>query len=150
MTAVREGSDVTVSAVRVDSKMSLHIEESARAGLLILTLTGQITFGEADDIRQKLSELAAAGHVKIVLDLKDVFYIDSTGLGALVGGYVTLQNKKSTVKLVNPNKRNLELLLLMTQLHTVFEVFDQLDDAVTSFFPERQSRRFDFLTLRRK
>ncbi len=129
--------------------MSLHIEESTREDVLILTLTGQITFGEADDIRRKISELAVAGHLKVVLDLKDVFYIDSTGLGALVGGYVTLQNKKGTVKLVNPNKRNLELLL-MTQLHTVFEVFDQLDDAVNSFFPERQSKRFDFLTLRRK
>jgi len=129
--------------------MSLHIEESTREDVLILTLTGQITFGEADDIRQKISELAAAGHLKLVLGLRDVFYIDSTGLGALVGGYVTLQNKKGTVKLVNPNKRNLELLL-MTQLHTVFEVFDQLDDAINSFFPERQSKRFDFLTLRRK
>jgi len=149
VTAAREGSDATVSAVPLGSNMSLHIEESTREDVLILTLTGQITFGEADDIRQKISELAAASHLKIVLDLKDVFYIDSTGLGALVGGYVTLQNKKGTVKLVNPNKRNLELLL-MTQLHTVFEVFDQLDDAINSFFPERQSKRFDFLTLRRK
>ena len=149
MTAAREGSDATVSAVPLGSNMSLHIEESTREDVLILTLTGQITFGEADDIRQKISELAAAGHLKLVLGLRDVFYIDSTGLGALVGGYVTLQNKKGTVKLVNPNKRNLELLL-MTQLHTVFEVFDQLDDAVNSFFPERQSKRFDFLTLRRK
>ena len=149
MTAAREGSDATVSAVPLGSNMSLHIEESTREDVLILTLTGQITFGEADDIRQKISELAAAGHLKLVLGLRDVFYIDSTGLGALVGGYVTLQNKKGTVKLVNPNKRNLELLL-MTQLHTVFEVFDQLDDAINSFFPERQSKRFDFLTLRRK
>jgi len=53
--------------------MSLHIEESTREDVLILTLTGQITFGEADDIRQKISELAAASHLKIVLDLKDVF-----------------------------------------------------------------------------
>jgi anti-anti-sigma factor len=129
--------------------MSLHIEETTREDVLILTLTGQIAFAEADGIRQKISELAAAGHLKIVLDLKDVFYIDSTGLGALVGGYVTLQNKKGTVKLVNPNKRNAELLL-MTQLHTVFEVFDHLDDAINSFFLERPSKRFDFLTLSRK
>jgi len=129
--------------------MSLHIEESTREDVLILTLTGQITFGDADGIRRKVSELAAAGHLKIVLDLKDVFYIDSTGLGALVGGYATLQKRKGAVKLVNPNKRNLELLLV-TQLHTVLEVFDQLDDAVNSFFPERQNKRFDFSSLSRK
>src|SRR5580700_1878100 len=129
--------------------MSLHIEESTREDVLILTLKGQITFDDADGIRQKISGLAAAGHLRIVLDLKNVFYIDSTGLGALVGGYATLQRKKGAVKLVNPNKRNLELLLV-TQLHSVFEVFDQLDDAVNSFFPERQSKRFDFLTLSRK
>jgi anti-sigma B factor antagonist len=126
--------------------MSLYIEESTREGVLILTLKGQITFGDAHGVHQKISELAAAGHLKIVLDLKEVLYIDSTGLGALVGGYATVQKKNGAVKLVNPNKRNLELLL-MTQLHTVFEVFDQLDNAVNSFFPDRQSKRFDFLTL---
>lgn len=129
--------------------MSLHIEESTSEEISILTLRGQLTFGDADGIREKILAVAAGGHSRIVIDLTNVFYIDSTGLGALVNGYMSLQKRKGTFKLVNPNKRNLELLLA-TQLYTVFEVFDRVEDAVNSFFPNRESKRFDFLNFAKK
>lgn len=114
-----------------------------------MTLRGQLTFGDADGIREKLLALAATGHLKIVLDLTDVFYIDSTGLGVLVGCYASLQKRKGALKLVNPNRRNLELLLA-TQLHTVFEVFNRVEDAVNSFFPQRESKVLHFLSFAKK
>jgi anti-sigma B factor antagonist len=94
---------------------------------------GKSPFSEADTVRERIRALAAAGRLKVVLDLTHVHYIDSTGLGALVSGYTSLQMHGGTVKLVNPSKRNLELLLV-TQLHTAFEVFNAVQDAVESFF----------------
>jgi anti-sigma B factor antagonist len=129
--------------------MSLAIEESTREDIVILTLRGQLTFRDSDDIYEKIQALGAAGHLKVILDLTHVFYIDSTGLGAMVGGYTSLTKKGGTLKLVNPNKRNLELLLV-TQLHTLFEVFNEVQDAVDSFFPQRKGEAFRHLQLDQK
>ena len=73
-------------------------------------------------------------------------YIDSTGLGILVICFTSLKKLGGALKLVNPNKRNVELLLL-TKLHTVFEVFVEVQDAVNSFFPDRQIKHFDILNF---
>jgi len=122
------------------------MEDSVREDILILTLNGQLTFDDAESTREKILSFADAGHLKVVVDLSHVFYIDSTGLGALVGCYVSLQKRGGALKLVNPNKRNLELLLV-TQLHSVFEVFNEVQDAVNSFFPQRENKRLDFLSF---
>jgi anti-sigma B factor antagonist len=126
--------------------MSLDIQESNREEVVILALTGQITFSEADAVRERIRALAATSRLKMVLDLTHVHYIDSTGLGALVTGYTSLRSQGGTLKLVNPSKRNLELLLV-TQLHTVFEVFNAVQDAVDSFFPQRKAKHFDVFRL---
>jgi anti-sigma B factor antagonist len=126
--------------------MSLDIQESTREGIVILTLKGRLTVGESSAVREKIQALAAAGNLKAVLDLTHVEYIDSTGLGAMVICYTSLKKQGGALKLVNPNKRNVELLLL-TQLHTVFEVFNEVQDAVNSFFPERQIKHFDILSF---
>ncbi len=128
---------------------SLDIQESNREDVAILALTGQVTFSEADAVRERIRALAEAGRLRVVLDLTHVHYIDSTGLGALVSGYTSLQTQGGTVKLVNPSKRNLELLLV-TQLHTVFEVFNEVQDAVDSFFPQRERKHFDIFGLIKK
>jgi anti-sigma B factor antagonist len=78
--------------------------------------------------------------------LSTLDYIDSTGLGNLVIYYTTLKKHGGALKLVNLNKRNVELLLL-TKLHTVFEVFSDVKDAVNSFFPDRVIQRFDVLSF---
>lgn len=124
--------------------MSLDINESSREGIVILSLKGRLTVGEASSIREKCSELTAAGQVNVVLNLEHVEYIDSTGLGAMVICFTSLKKAGGALKLVNPNKRNVELLLL-TKLHTIFEVFADEQDAVNSFFPDREIRHFDIL-----
>lgn len=126
--------------------MSLDIRESTREGIAILSLKGRLTVGEASAVREKVSEVAAAGNINVLLNLENVEYIDSTGLGALVICYTSLKKAGGALKLVNPNKRNVELLLL-TKLHTIFEVFADEQDAVNSFFPDREIRHFDILNF---
>jgi anti-anti-sigma factor len=124
--------------------MSLDIHESSREGVDILSLRGRLTVGEASAVREKVSAVAAAGNVNVLLNLEHVEYIDSTGLGAMVICFTSLKRAGGALKLVNPNKRNVELLLL-TKLHTIFEVFADEQDAVNSFFPDREIRHFDIL-----
>jgi anti-sigma B factor antagonist len=126
--------------------MSLEIRESSREGVAILTLKGRLTVGETTALRKKVDAAAAQGAPRVVLDLSQLDYIDSTGLGGMVICYTALKKQGGGMKLVNLNKRNLELLLL-TKLHTVFEVFPDVQDAVNSFFPGREIRRFDILSF---
>ena len=126
--------------------MSFEIRQSEREGVVILTLKGRLTVGEASTVREKVTELVAAGSLNVILNLEHVDYIDSTGLGSMVICYTTLKKAGGALKLVNPNKRNVELLLL-TKLHTIFEVFSDDQDGVNSFFPDRQIKHFDILSF---
>jgi anti-sigma B factor antagonist len=126
--------------------MALDIAESVREDVVILTLKGRLTLGESNLVREKIAALSATGKHNVVVDLGGVDYIDSTGLGILVICFTSLKKQGGALKLVNPNKRNVELLLL-TKLHTVFEVFNEDQDAVNSFFPDRQIKHFDILSF---
>jgi anti-sigma B factor antagonist len=126
--------------------MSLEISESIREGVVILALKGRLTSGESTALREKVDQAIAAGHLNVIFDLTHVDYVDSTGLGGLVICYTTLKKQGGALKLVNPNKRNVELLAL-TKLHTIFEVFIEVQDAVNSFFPDREIKRFDILSF---
>jgi anti-sigma B factor antagonist len=126
--------------------MSLDIRETTREGVDILSLKGRLTVGEASAVREKVNAVIATGTVKVLLNLQNVEYIDSTGLGALVICFTSLKKAGGALKLVNPNKRNVELLLL-TKLHTIFEVFADEQDAVNSFFPDREIKHFDILSF---
>ena len=126
--------------------MSLEIRETEREGVTILALKGRLTVGEASSVREKVNELIPLGHTNVILDLGNVDYIDSTGLGSMVICYTTIKKAGGTLKLLNLNKRNIELLLL-TKLHTIFEVFSDEQDAVNSFFPDREIKRFDILSF---
>ncbi|MBZ5677486.1 MAG: STAS domain-containing protein [Acidobacteriia bacterium] len=126
--------------------MPLDIAESVREDVVILTLKGRLTLGESNIVRERIAQLSAAGKHNVVVDLGGVEYIDSTGLGILVICFTSLKKQGGALKLVNPNKRNVELLLL-TKLHTVFEVFTEVQDAVNSFFPDRQIKHFDILSF---
>jgi anti-sigma B factor antagonist len=126
--------------------MSLDIRESSREGVDILSLKGRLTVGEASSVREKITAVIATGTVNVLLNLQNVEYIDSTGLGALVICFTSLKKAGGALKLVNPNKRNVELLLL-TKLHTIFEVFNDEQDGVNSFFPDREIKHFDILSF---
>jgi anti-sigma B factor antagonist len=126
--------------------MSLDIQIREREGIAILDLEGRLTLGEASDLRERVREICSAGRKNIILNLANVEYIDSTGLGAMVISFTTLQKTGGTLKLLNLSDRNVELLVL-TKLYTVFEVFRDEQDAVNSFFPNREIRRFDILSF---
>jgi len=99
----------------------------------VLDASGRITLGEgASAFRDKLRELASNGHKKILLNLGDVSYIDSSGIGELVSGFTTVTNLGGQLKLVGLSKRVKDLLQI-TKLYTVFEVFDDEAEAVRSF-----------------
>jgi len=123
--------------------MSLEIKQREREGILILDLKGRITVGEeAGVLRAEFGTLTSPANV--ILNLQQIDYIDSTGLGALVLGYTSLRKRCGRLILENLSRRNIELLLF-TKLTTVFEIFNDEQDAVNSFFPDREIRRFDIL-----
>ncbi|MCC6862300.1 MAG: STAS domain-containing protein [Bryobacterales bacterium] len=130
--------------------MSLEIHTREREGVVLADLKGRITAGEeASRLRELLRGLVAGGGRNVVLNLAEVDYIDSTGLGALVMCHNSTAKAGGTLKLVNLNQRTIELLV-MTKLAVVFETFDDEQDAVNSFFPEREIRRFDILDFVRR
>ncbi|MFN3326956.1 MAG: STAS domain-containing protein [Bryobacteraceae bacterium] len=127
--------------------MSLVIEQREKEGIAIYDLTGRLTVGEEVTLlRERLTAAAAAGQNRAILNLEGVEYIDSTGLGSLVICYTAMKKAGGALKLLNLNKRNVELLIL-TKLTTVFEVFRDEQDAVNSFFPNREIQKFDILSF---
>lgn len=99
----------------------------------MIDLSGRITLGEAaGELRETLKDLLAKGQQNILLNLNDVSYIDSSGLGELVGGFASVSNRKGVLKLLNLRERVLELMQI-TKLLSVFESFTDETQAVRSF-----------------
>ena len=129
--------------------MATHLEISRRIqeGVVILDLKGRLVLGEASNsVRDRTTAEAAEGNNKIILNLEQIDHIDSTGLGSMVICFTSLQRGGGALKLLKLNRRNLELLLL-TKLSTVFEIFNEEQDAINSFFPDRSIKRFDILSF---
>jgi anti-sigma B factor antagonist len=99
----------------------------------VIDAAGRITLGEgASTFRDTVRTLAASGNKKMLLNLGEVSYIDSSGIGEMVSGFTTIANQGGAVKLLNLTKRVKDLLQI-TKLYTVFEVFDDEATAVRSF-----------------
>jgi anti-sigma B factor antagonist len=127
--------------------MALEIHRKEREGVTILDMKGRITVGpEATALREAVAAAVADGVRQLVLNLAQVDFIDSTGLGAVVMCSTTMRKAGGAVKLLNLNRRNIELLV-MTKLATVFETFTDEQDAVNSFFPDRKLNQFDILSF---
>src|ERR1700728_772459 len=127
--------------------MSIDIQQREHEGIAILDLKGRITMGqEAGELREKVSMLTSAGSINIIVNLGHVDYIDSTGLGAMVMCSTTVRRAGGNLKLENLNRRNIELLV-MTKLATVFDLFTDEQDAVNSFYPDREIKKFDILNF---
>lgn len=127
--------------------MHLEILTREREGIAILDCKGRITAGaEVGSFRAAFDALVAQRNPKMLLNMLHVDYIDSTGLGALVMCSTHSRNAGGVAKLVHLNRRNLELLVL-TKIDTIFEVFDDETEAVNSFFPGREIKRFDILSF---
>jgi anti-sigma B factor antagonist len=103
------------------------------SGVAVIDFSGRITLGEGSKLlREMIKEQTARGQKKILLNLADVDYIDSAGIGELVSGYTTVQNANGEMKLLNLTKRVRDLLQI-TRLYTVFDVQDEEWTAIHSF-----------------
>jgi anti-sigma B factor antagonist len=111
----------------------MRIDERAVDGVTILDLHGKMLIGEGDELlREKINQLVENGTQKIVLNLAEVPYVDSAGLGEIVRCFTTVSRKNGKLKLLHLTKR-IQDLLSITKLITVFETYDSEQDAVKSF-----------------
>jgi len=111
----------------------LNIQQRQAGDVTILDLSGKITIGEGSvQLRESVRKLLEDGKKKILLNLGDVSYVDSSGIGELVSSYTTTNNNGGQLKLLNLTKK-IQDLLMITKLLTVFETFDNEADAVASF-----------------
>jgi anti-sigma B factor antagonist len=101
--------------------------------IVVVDFSGKITLGEASSLlRTTIQGLVSRGHRKLLLNLEDVDYIDSSGIGELVSAYTTVRNASGELKLLNLTKRVHDLLQI-TRLFTVFDVQSDEDKALRSF-----------------
>jgi len=99
----------------------------------VIDANGRITLGEgASTFRDTIRDLAVKGDKKLLVNLSDVSYIDSSGIGEMVSGFTTVTNHGGVLKLLGLTKRVKDLLQI-TKLYTVFEVFEDEATAVRSF-----------------
>lgn len=111
----------------------MKFEVVEKGDVTLLNIGGRITLGSGDvKMRDKLVEQLDKGRKKIVLDLGEVSFIDSAGLGELVAAYTSARRHGAQVKLANLTKK-IDDLLDITRLSSVFETFDSADEAVKSF-----------------
>lgn len=111
----------------------MKMTESTSGNITILELSGKIMGGpDAALLNDKLHELIEAGKTKVVADLEKVNWMNSSGLGILIGGLTTMRNNGGDLKLANITDR-IQSLLMITKLLTVFETFESIDKAVDSF-----------------
>ncbi len=113
--------------------MPLKMTERTVDGVSVLDLEGRIVLGEESSaLRERVKNLLGQDHKKIVLNMGNVSYIDSAGLGALVASYTSAKNQGAILKLVNLGGKFREVLQV-TKLLTVFEVYDSEQAAISSF-----------------
>ena len=113
--------------------MSVKISTRQVGDVTVVDAAGRITLGEgAITFRDTIRDLAGKGNQKILLNLSEISYIDSSGIGELVSGFTTVRNQKGALKLMGLTKR-VQDLLQITKLYTVFDVFEDEGVAVRSF-----------------
>ena len=113
--------------------MNLKINTRQVDGVNIVDCSGRITLGDGSVVlRDQIKDLLAKGQKKILLNLGDVNYIDSSGIGELVSAYTTVRNQGGELKLLNLTKKVHDLLQI-TKLYTVFDVKDDETAAVKAF-----------------
>ena len=113
--------------------MTMTIASRQVGGVAVLDLSGKITLGEGSvQIRDAIRGLIGKGQKSILLNLGNVNYIDSSGLGELVSAYTTAKNQGAALKLLKLTKKVHDLLQL-TKLYTVFDIYDDEASAIASF-----------------
>ena len=113
--------------------MSVKLTTRQVGEVAVVDVAGRITLGEGSSVlRDAMRDLVSKGQKKILLNLGEVSYIDSSGIGELVSGFTTVTNSGGALKLLNLNKRVKDLLQI-TKLYTVFDVHEDEAGAIRSF-----------------
>ena len=113
--------------------MSVKLSTRQVGDVSVVDVAGRITLGEGSSaLRDALRDMVSKDHKKILLNLGDVSYIDSSGIGELVSAFTTTKNQGGELKLLNLTKKVNDLLQI-TKLYTVFDVKDDEASAVKSF-----------------
>ena len=115
--------------------MTLRVQTQVSGDVFILRCDGRIVFGDEGAVLRERAGNMLSGTPKIVVNLDGVDYIDSGGLGLLVGLFVSAKNRGGELKLVSPKKR-IKDVLRRTNLDTIFRVYGNDDEAVAAFRKE--------------
>jgi anti-sigma B factor antagonist len=127
--------------------MALQVNRREQEGVSIVTLKGRLTFGPEDIVlNDEIRHALAARRLRLVIDLAGVDKIDSAGLGTLLYARAELRRAGGGLALANLRPSHMHTLLV-AKLETVFRVFGCHQDAVNSFFPERETAKYDLLEL---
>jgi anti-sigma B factor antagonist len=113
--------------------VSMKIKSRQVDGITIMDCSGRITLGEGSvQLRDAVRDLLSKGSKQILLNLGDVTYIDSSGIGELVSAFTTVRNQGGDLKLLNLTKKVHDLLQI-TKLYTVFDIWDSEASAISAF-----------------
>lgn len=111
----------------------MKIVQNVKNGVILLELSGKVMGGpDATILNNKLHELIESGHKKVVADLSQVNWMNSSGLGILISALTTIRNTGGDLKLAAVTDR-IKSLLMITKLLTVFDTFDSVEEAIASF-----------------
>src|SRR4029077_7012354 len=122
-----------ISSPGYKRSLGMEIAERNDGKVTVLNVSGKITLGEGDMLlKDKLHSLLNQGRKDVLLNLAQVSYVDSAGLGAIVGAYTTMTREGGSLKLANVTGK-LQDLLSITKLLTVFDTFDSEEEALRSY-----------------
>lgn len=111
----------------------MQVKERSEGDVTILDLQGRLVLEDGDAaLREKVNELVAQGRVKILINLRDVTYIDSCGVGVLIAKFVSVRRRGGDVRLANLTPRS-QHLMDITRLRDIFQIYDSEAAAVASF-----------------
>ena len=129
---IRKGRKGAVNWMeRVDARDRMTISREERNDLLILHIEGEIDVYNAYELRNEINQAIEKKYFDLIIDLKNVSYIDSSGLGVLVSGVKSLMNNQGSLKLVDLNEK-IRSLTKLTGLEKFFEIYDNIDEAIAS------------------
>ena len=116
----------------------MNIKERTLGDVTVLDLDGKFVLGQDGQFKQRIAANIEGGGRKLLINLSGVHYMDSSGLGELISGYISMKRMNGQMKLVHLSHRLTELLVI-TKLITVFETFDSEAAAISSFSPALES-----------
>ncbi len=115
----------------------MKIKERLRDGVAILELSGKIMGGpDSERFSSTLKSLIHEGVHHVLVDLKEVTWVNSTGLGILISGYTTMKRNNGELKLLNVSER-IDSIFMVTKLYSVFESYKDEEEAIVSFAAKR-------------